>query len=130
MRSTGWQWGWLGLSLVTLSGCTMGVGGSVAPPQRPAYYGPTSYAPGATQAMGGPVAFAPVPIVASVPTIGTMGPSGSTFYHARTDDTITTIASRYNVSAEELRKLNNIKPGDSVAPGQMVRVPDGATAIR
>lgn len=80
--------------------------------------------------MGGPVAFVPAPIVASAPTVGTMGPSGSTFYHARTDDTLTTIASRYNVSPEELRRLNNIKSGDTVNPGQLVRVPDGATAIR
>lgn len=103
----------------------------MAPPPRPAYYGPTtSYAPGNPQAMGGPVAFAPTPIVASAPAPGTLGPSGTTYYHARTDDTLTTIASRYNVSAEDLRKVNNIKAGDTVAPGQLVRIPDGATAIR
>ncbi|MBI1348998.1 LysM peptidoglycan-binding domain-containing protein [bacterium] len=133
MRRTGLTWGCLAILAGMTTGCSMAVGGSMAPPPpRPAYYGPTtSYAPGAPQAMGGPVAFAPAPILASAPTIGTLGPSGSTYQHARSDDTLTTIASRYNVSVEDLRKVNpNIKHGDTVAPGQLVRIPDGNTAIR
>jgi lysozyme len=43
-------------------------------------------------------------------------------------DTLSTIAKRYGISSQDLQKLNNLTNADVLAPGQVLRIPEGATA--
>ncbi len=128
---------WLrGFGLVaagTLAGCAFPMGGYGPPPNRP--IGPTTgYMPTGSTMVGGPVAFGPVaPVTTFAPTTGTTTAldANARYYRVTNgDESLSKVASRYNVSEAELRKLNNLNSGDQLAPGQLVRVPDGATAIR
>jgi LysM repeat protein len=43
-------------------------------------------------------------------------------------DTLSTIAKRYGIAAQDLQKLNNLTNADVLTPGQVLRIPEGATA--
>lgn len=128
--------------LVLLAGCigTMGcaypMGGTYHPPHNT--MGPTTgYAPVGQSTMNGPVATLPGTATAFVP-LNTMPGLASTavrqpeitYFNVRPGDSVTSVATLYGIPEEELRKSNNLKPGDNLAPGQLVRIPDGNTAIR
>jgi LysM repeat protein len=132
----GWTTRLTGLGLVvagSLAGCAFPMGGYGPPANRP--IGPTTgYMPTGSTMVGGPVAIGPVaPVTTFAPTTGTttaMDANARYYRVTQGDESLSKVATRYNVSEAELRKLNNLNAGDNLAPGQLVRVPDGATAIR
>lgn len=84
----------------------------------------TSYAPGV---QGAPIAM--------VPGVTTFAPTAAntnsiTYLNVRPGDTVSSVASFYGVPESEIRKANNLGPSDKISAGQLVRIPDGATAIR
>lgn len=91
-------------------------------PQSSASLSPTPLASGTATASTAPATAAPT---AARPSNGTI-----TYFNVRPGDTVTSIATLYGVPETELRQTNNLKNSDQVAPGQLVRIPDGATAIR
>ncbi len=123
------------LSALSLTGCAYPMNSGPYPPMagRP-MMGPTGYAPANQQVYGGPVAIAPTAVTTFAPTAPTImaagNPGGITYFNVRPGDSITSVATLYGVSETELRKTNNLKPGEQIAPGQLVRIPDGSTAIR
>jgi membrane-bound lytic murein transglycosylase D len=64
-----------------------------------------------------------------VPTPPAAAPAHTLVYTARRGDTMVTIADRFGVSLNELRRWNRI-PGTKVQPGQRLHVADPATAPR
>lgn len=114
------------------------MGGSPYPQTRPTMMGPTTgYAPIGQQSMNGPVAFIPGTTTAVAPLNATPGlagaatnPSEITYFNTRPGDSVSSVATLYGVTEEELRKSNNLKADDKIAPGQLVRIPDGSTTIR
>jgi len=64
-----------------------------------------------------------------VPTPPAAAPVHALLYTARRGDTMVTIADRFGVSLNELRRWNRI-PGTKVQPGQRLHVADPATAPR
>ncbi len=119
-------------------GCQFPLGGPGQPQGRP-YMGPTTgYAPVQQQSYAGPVAIAPGTMTTFVPTTVINSPtlaaapssSQTVFNTGPHGNSVAWVASQYGVSEAELRKINNLPPGDKLPPGQFVRLPDGATAIR
>lgn len=121
----------LALLLPALSmGCTYPMGGPVPRgAAQPMMMPTTGYAP---SAQGGPVAFGPAPVTTTfAPTmLPQTASSGTTFFNVRPGDSLSSVATLYGVSEHDLRKTNNLGPNDKLNPGQLVKIPDGATAIR
>jgi len=55
----------------------------------------------------------------------TVGSSKGEFYVVQSGDTLSGISSKYNVSVDELCRLNNISKSDPIYPGQKIRVVSG-----
>ncbi len=132
------------LSALALTGCTYSMGATAYPPARTSMAPSTNYAPVNAQSFNGPVAVVPGAMTAMTPaplttaslaptplsTLPAYGNGQITYFNVRPGDSLTTVATLYGVSEADLRKINNLKPGEQIAPGQSVRIPDGATAIR
>lgn len=131
------QYGYLLLlaGLLGATGCAYPMGGTFHPPRQA--MGATGYAPVGQATLNGPVATLPQGGTAYVPMNAMPGLASSpvrqpeiTYFNVRPGDSVSSVATLYGVSEEELRKSNNLKSGDSLAPGQLVRIPDGTSAIR
>jgi membrane-bound lytic murein transglycosylase D len=64
---------------------------------------------------------AQVLVASAEPAAGASGPSGTTSYRIRRGDTLSTIARRFGVSVDELRRWNGID-SDHIAVGQLLTI--------
>jgi len=101
------------------------------------------YAPLGPQTVSGPVALSPVTMTASTasPTPAPTAtastatiPAGprpvATYYHVNPGDTLSSIATRYGKTVDEIRNANKLNGNNDLAPGQMVLIPGEGTLIR
>lgn len=67
------------------------------------------------------------PAVTPTPRPGPPGGSTPTVYYytVKEGDTLGTIAAKFGVSVDAIRDLNDLKPGESVYPGQTLMIPIG-----
>jgi len=65
------------------------------------------------------------PVATETPRPGPPGGSTPTVYYytVKEGDTLGNIAAKFGVSVEAIRELNDLKPGDSVYPGQILMIP-------
>lgn len=117
-----------------LLGCAFPLNSGPYPQAQRPMMGPTTgYAPMNQQGYNGPVAVVPGAVTtlnAAPTTTVASNPGGITYFNVRQGDSVTSVATLYGVSETDLRKVNNMKPGEQINPGQLVRIPDGSTAIR
>jgi LysM repeat protein len=104
------------------------------------------YAPAGPQTVSGPVAVTPYTMTASTATPGlapTATPSTApiatiptgprpvaTYYHVAPGDTLSSIATRYGKTVEDIRSVNKLTGNSDLAPGQMVLIPGEGTVVR
>lgn len=79
------------------------------------YAGQALFIP-STFGTGGPTAT--IPVVTPIPTIVTRN------YTVQPGDTLTAIANRYNISVDELARMNDIVFAGAIRRGQVIMVPD------
>jgi len=99
-----------------------------APAPAPAAEAPTAAEPAPAPAPAAEAAPAPAPAPAAEPAPAP-APAAET-YTVKENEDVVTIAINFGISPSALMDLNNLKTGDALKPGQVLKIPAGAKAAK